>query len=574
MLICGIKISHDAGIAVIDDNKLLFSIEVEKLENGLRYSSLGDLDRVGQILKLEGLDPSDIDQFVVDGWFVPGIDDTEVRDPKVLSVRGGARLPVTVASYQDRPPAGDPLARFAFRDHAFSASADGYASYHHVSNHLLGGYCSSPFAARGEDSLVLVWDGGTVPRLYTVQAQTLAVTAVAELLAVTGDSFGEFSAHFEPFIKNTDGYSAEEIMRHHLSIAGKAMAYAALGRAEESAFPVFDDVMAGFTVVSAENSRQFSERIAAQRDELLPGLSDADLIATFQAYLGKLLLDSLAMFVQRRLPDLVAAASAPQGLSFPPNLVLSGGCALNIKWNTRLRGSGLFKEIWVPPFPNDSGAAIGTASCEMVSRGRLRALNWDVYSGPQGTCGAIPPGWQARPCGERQLAELLHAEGEPVVVLSGRAEIGPRALGNRSILAPATDPGMKDRLNAIKGRAAYRPVAPICLASHAAEVFTPGIADPYMLFEHRPRPRWADRIPAVLHLDGTARLQTVDPSANTPAGRILAFYEKLSGIPVLCNTSANFNGRGFFPDVASAARWGGTRYIWSDQLLYTATSAA
>jgi carbamoyltransferase len=121
----------------------------------------------------------------------------------------------------------------------------------------------------------------------------------------------------------------------------------------------------------------------------------------------------------------------------------------------------------------------------------------------------------------------------------------------------------------MKGRAWYRPVAPICLASRAAEVFSPGISDRYMLFEHRPRREWADRIPAVLHLDGTARLQTTDPSAGSPAARILEAYAELSGIPVLCNTSANLNGSGFFPDIASAARWGGTRYIWSDGRLYT-----
>jgi len=118
-----------------------------------------------------------------------------------------------------------------------------------------------------------------------------------------------------------------------------------------------------------------------------------------------------------------------------------------------LRGSGLFRDIWIPPFPNDSGAAIGTACCEMFRRGGQRALGWDVYSGPVLSTGDVPRDWRVRPCSERQLAELLHAEGEPVVVLSGRSEIGPRALGNRSILAPATNPAMKSRLNVMKGRA-------------------------------------------------------------------------------------------------------------------------
>ena len=449
-------------------------------------------------------------------------------------------------------------------------SVDGYVSYHHVSNHLLGGYCSSPFAARGEDALVLVWDGGTVPRLYAVQANTRTVTPAAALLPVTGDSFGEFSSQLDPFRKSTDGFSADEIMRHHLAIAGKAMAYAALGRVEESAFEVFDGIIAGFSSVSADNAKVLGEQVAVHRDELLPGLSDADLIATFQAYLGKHLLRSLSSLLQRGLPDQQSLSRALQrAFQSRPNLVLAGGCALNIKWNSMLRRSGLFEEIWIPPFANDSGAAIGTASCEMFRQGRHLALDWDVYSGPMAAAGDVPHGWRARPCSERQLAGLLHAEGEPVVVLSGRAEIGPRALGNRSILAPATEPAMKDRLNVMKGRAGYRPVAPICLASRAAEVFSPGDSDRYMLFEHRPRPGWARRIPAVVHLDGTARLQTLDPSASSPAaGRILVAYEQISGIPVLCNTSANLNGRGFFPDIASAARWGGTRYIWSEGRLY------
>jgi carbamoyltransferase len=561
LLICGIKVSHDAGIAVIEDGNVLFSVEVEKLENAHRYSPLGDLDRVAHILKSEGLDPGDIGQFVVDGWFVEGVDDTEVTEPAVLAARGGGRVPIPVAPYQDRP-GGNPLARYSFADHTLGTAAPGYASYHHVSNHLLGGYCSSPFAARGEDALVLVWDGGTAPRLYEVTARTGAVRAVTTLLPITGDIFGEFSSHLDPFFRGAQGFSPDEIMRHHLSVAGKAMAYAALGRVEEEAFPVFDNVLAQFPDVSAENSKAASMKLIGGRDELLPGLSNADLIATFQEYLGSRLMGRLSSFLRG------------QRLSAEPNLVMAGGCALNIKWNSRLRRSGLVRDLWIPPFPNDSGAAIGTASCEMFRHGQHRALSWDVYSGPQLALGNIPPGWRMLGCGEREVAGLLHATGEPVVVLSGRAEIGPRALGNRSILAPATDPAMKDRLNAIKDRAHYRPVAPICLTARAAEVFTPGGSDPYMLFEHRPRAGWAARIPAVLHLDGTARLQTIDASAGSPAGRILEFYAALSGIPVLCNTSANFSGRGFFPDVASALRWGQTKYVWSDDRLFVAPGTA
>jgi carbamoyltransferase len=172
------------------------------------------------------------------------------------------------------------------------------------------------------------------------------------------------------------------------------------------------------------------------------------------------------------------------------------------------------------------------------------------------------------------LAELLAQVGEPVVVVDGPAELGPRALGNRSILAPCTDPRMRDRLNKMKGREHYRPVAPICLVEDAAIVFDPGTPDPYMLFDHRVRTEWAGRIPAVVHHDGTARLQTVGAGNGSRVGEVLREYRDRTGIPVLCNTSANHAGRGFFPDVGSAIEWGQCDYVWSSDTLHIAPGAA
>lgn len=548
MRICGIKASHDGGVAVIEDGRLLFGYEIEKLRNGERHSSLGSLERVTEILAAEGLSPADIDQFVVDGWYTK--DSTGQTVVNVTA--GGLPVGLRVAPYVESPGDDGPLRRHTFSGHGF----DDYASYPHVANHLIGAYCASPFAARGEDAFVLVWDGIITPRLYRVRAATREVAFVAALMPVFGASFAAFCARFEPYLRETDDMSSDRAIRHHLSVAGKAMAYAARGRVETGAFAVFDDLMAEFRDIPIDRVGVLGDKVAANRDELMPGLSNADLIATYQAYLGRELLDRLTSAVRGRFPDV------------GHNLVLGGGCALNIKWNTAIRASGVFREVFVPPFPNDAGAAIGTAACEMFLRGRT-ALEWNVYSGPRIATGTLPAGWRARPCDERRLAALLHAEDEPVVVLSGRAELGPRALGNRSVIAPATSTRMKDRLNDIKHRARYRPVAPICLADRAPEVFDPGTPDPYMIFEHRMRPGWAERVPAIVHLDGTARLQTVSSTQDIAAVRVLAAYAEVSGIPVLCNTSANLAGRGFFPDVESAARWGGTRYIWSEGTLYT-----
>ena len=128
---------------------------------------------------------------------------------------------------------------------------------------------------------------------------------------------------------------------------------------------------------------------------------------------------------------------------------------------------------------------------------------------------------------------------------------------------------MKQRLNDIKHREDYRPVAPICLEHRAQEIFEPGDPDPYMLFEHDVKPEWKARIPAVCHEDGTARVQTVNREQNPVVFEVLTEFERISGIPLLCNTSANRPGKGFFPDVESAMAWGKVKYIWSNNLCYS-----
>jgi carbamoyltransferase len=556
MLICGINLTHDGGIAVIDGNRLLFSAESEKLGLGRRYSSLLDLNSVAQILDTEGLGLTDIDRFVVNGWYSK---DGEAF-PTIHAVENGQRLNIPVAPYIDQGASKGILFRHTFTSAGRGPLASGYASYVHVAGHVLGAYCASPFASKGEEALVLAWDGGMLPRLYRVDPRSPNVEFLGPLFPLIGDVFVQFCLELEPFRSEASAEGSAEESHVGLEVPGKAMAYAALGSAEPNVFPALQAAMYELTMGSFDAAT--GKTLAVRMRELFPNMSSADLIATYQACIGERIVESLTRLVHRRF----------KGRRI--GLCLSGGCALNIKWNSKIRASGAFTEIYVPPFPNDSGAAIGAACCEMVSSKIAASLEWDVYSGPQLGAVGIHPDWSARPCDETQVASVLHREGEPVVVLHGRAELGPRALGNRSILAPALQATMTNRLNVMKGRAHYRPVAPLCLESRAKEIFDPGTQDPYMLFEHRVRANWARRLPAIVHLDGSARLQTITPStSNTVAGRILEEYERLSGIPVLCNTSANLSGHGFFQDVLSAMTWGRTRYVWSEGVLYTKLGA-
>lgn len=550
MLICGLKLTHDGSVALVDDSRLLCSIEVEKIGNNPRYSALDSLELVEEILSREGVALDDVDRFVVDGWQAP-----QTAAAAVLQVTaGGERLEVQAASYNELGADGGPSDRLAFDGLVLGGSSRGYSSFRHATDHLYAAYCTSPFAERGEDSLVLVWDAGMLPHLYNVHGATLRVDALGPVFPLAGSAFAYLAVQFPPFLLPSTAVG-EARLRSHLEVAGKAMAYAALGRVEPEAFKAIDELWDTITEVSLETPLLLAEKIRDSRATMFAGMSEADIIATYQAYLGDLLVSSL----RRRA----------SGMDDPPNICLTGGCALNIKWNAALRASGTFREIWIHPFPNDAGSALGAACAEMVHSVGRAALEWDVYRGPALEPSPVPAGWAADPCDEAGVARLLHEEGKPIIFLGGDAELGPRALGNRSILAPPTDPAMKAHLNDIKEREPYRPVAPVCLEEDAPRIFSPGTPDPYMLFEHELHPGWAERIPAVIHLDGTARLQTVNDTQHPVLARVLRAYKDLSGIPVLCNTSANLKGRGFFPDVTSAAAWGGTERIWAEGTLYS-----
>jgi carbamoyltransferase len=261
----------------------------------------------------------------------------------------------------------------------------------------------------------------------------------------------------------------------------------------------------------------------------------ADLAASVQKVLEDILLE---------LTDWLHEATGQR------DLALAGGIALNCVANTRLHAEGPFDRIWVQPAAGDAGTALGAALQLAADAGERGA--------PMGDAG-LGRGWTdeelerilvtARLPYERpdDLAETVAealANDEVIAWFQGRAEFGPRALGHRSLLA---HPGRKanlERLNDVKGREQFRPVAPMVRAERAAEIFTRGpLPSPYMLFVHDVAEAWRDRIPAVTHVDGTARVQTVEERENPVLARVLAAFERRTGLPVVINTSLNTAGR-------------------------------
>ncbi|MBI3660565.1 HAD-IA family hydrolase [Candidatus Acetothermia bacterium] len=563
MLICGLKLTHDGAIALLDGDRLVFSVEIEKLTNNIRYSPIVDLDIVSHVLSTFGYNVADVDEWAIDGW-------RGNRNTLKEILTSSRRQTVTLAPYRETDSVPNLFTPGHCGNFCIGNTIRMYASYAHAAGHLASAYVTSPYARDGQPAVTLIWDGGMFPRLYFIDPVD-GVENGGELFPLFGHAYAMASSHFGPF-KRPD--RPPEF--NDLSLAGKLMAYIALGKARseivEIARATFYDVFEDLDNPAVMNFRatvggwgtniepshlyvhEFYNTLGTKIKAL--GFSDEDVLASIHQFLEHLLVSRT-----------VQTISKWKGAG-PWNLCFVGGCALNIKWNSALRAHPLFKSIWVPPFPNDSGSAIGVAAAHLIYKSGIKAIKWTSRLGPDVVHSPAVAGWVSENCTPEGLAAFLHETGSPVVVVDGRAELGPRALGGRSILAPATDASMKDRLNEMKGRELYRPVAPICLEEFASEIFDPGTPDPYMLFNHKVRAHWIERIPAVVHLDGTARLQTVNRSDSPLLESVLREYHRLTGVPVLANTSANYNGRGFFPDTASAMVWGCVDAVWSAGILY------
>jgi predicted NodU family carbamoyl transferase len=223
-------------------------------------------------------------------------------------------------------------------------------------------------------------------------------------------------------------------------------------------------------------------------------------------------------------------------------LLISGGCGLNCDWNTAWRNSGLFEDVFVPPCTNDTGSAIGTAVDAMREFTGRAKLEWEVYADrPFVDDEPGMPDVDVHPLDLARVAEFL-SKDNIVAWTQGRCEIGPRALGNRSILAAPFARSMCERLNRIKKREGFRPVAPICMEEEVSRHFDWTGPSPHMLYFQKVRNR---ELAAITHIDGTARVQTVSPQQNPRMHALLTEFRVVTGAGVLCNTSLNFNGTGF-----------------------------
>ncbi|MGV9245745.1 carbamoyltransferase family protein [Streptomyces sp. NPDC003710] len=397
--------------------------------------------------------------------------------------------------------------------------------------HHMAHAASSAFAAPGaEDSSVLVLDGRGECASHLAARRAgdrLEPLYAQELPHSLGLVYEELTDHLG-FLRSSDEF--------------KVMALASHGRPrmlEELRRHVYPTGDGGFRATAVPWPELCPRRGAEE-----PWTQDhADMAASAQAVLEETVLD-LVRWLHGRTHHRV--------------LTLAGGVAFNCVANSRIAREGPFARVWVQPAAGDAGTALGGALLLAAAHGdgpqpmtgADLGRDWsDAELGAWLKTAAVP--FERPPDIATTVARVL-ADNGIVAWFQGRSEYGPRALGHRSLLAHPGHAGNLERLNDVKGREQFRPVAPMVSAARAAEIFDGPLPSPYMLFVHDVAEAWRDRIPAVVHVDGTARIQTVDPAAEPLLARMLGEFERLTGLPVVVNTSLNTAGRPMVDDPRDA----------------------
>lgn len=398
----------------------------------------------------------------------------------------------------------------------------------HVRHHVAHA-ASTALASPHPDSAVLVVDGRgerTSMLAGVYRDHKLDVLATQELPHSLGLLYESLTEHLG-FTRSSDEY--------------KVMAMGSYGS------PRFIEAMrervyacpdGGFRTEPVEWTDFAPQRVAAKGEDASalarPEPVHADLACSVQQVVEEVLLDLVSWLRERVDTD---------------SLCLAGGVALNCVANTRIHAESGFDHIWVQPAAGDSGTALGAALSVAADEGEPITPMSSAQLGRGWSDAEIQAVLDRAEVRYERPDDLAHtvgallADNQLVGWFQGRSEFGPRALGGRSLLADPRRLENLERLNDVKGREQFRPVAPMVLADRAAEIFGRGpLPSPYMLFVHDVAEAWRDRIPAVTHVDGTARVQTVDENLPVLHATIEHFARR-TGVPVLVNTSFNTAGR-------------------------------
>lgn len=543
MIIVAINSGHDSSVAVADDYKILAALQRERLTrtkgDGDGASNTLDADMVSEALRIAGVNAADVGQVVIPRHTLP---------LKYIKLDLCRNLKYSLNEYLIKRKREASIARDMWKrktldlasilhggkflaDYGFPASLPIMDTNHHYAHAL-----SALFYTDWEDALIYTSDGGGDGAYYSMwHFKDNALTTL-----YGGDKEMQ-NPSFNPAHSVGLVYAAmtEALGYRRLRHEGKLTGLAALGKPtayEEirKHYTVRDD---GMITTSFRRAREMDKRIR----EIGKSVSPADAAASVQKFLEETVLASITVFLHKTGARKIA---------------LAGGTFANVALNRRIAQLPGVEEVFIFPGMGDEGLAVGGVYDFLLRRDGIahwasqrRRLS-NVYWGGEYDAAAqalfqqearrVPAEGDETPA---QTAARLLAQGRIVAIYQGRMEFGPRALGARSILASPVNAGVNDTLNARLQRTEFMPFAPYVLEEDAAEVFEVDARNRYamrfMTITTAVKEAWRERIPAVVHVDGTARPQIIRREDAPLYAEVLEAFKQRTGLPVLVNTSFN-----------------------------------
>lgn len=535
MNILGIlPIRHDTSVALVKDGRLVSAVEEERFVR-VKHAETFPVNSIVWTLAANNLKPDDIDAIAVP-WSL-----------KLLRRSLMFSFPYLLQFLRRKAN----LAKFAYSVYwALAGDRERHPALRKVSEtcrilhyeHHLSHAASVYFTSGRESAAIVTVDGGG-----ELDSTVIWKAVGGKIEPLYRKKFNESLGMFY------DGCTTFLGFPNSIEDAGKTMGYAPYGKKESAAsFAKLKEIL---EVTEQEYKINGVSRTIAHAEEHLPYLrlmekmfgprfktkpDPSDPKASGFAFACQELLEDAMMALARR------AKSETNSNHF----LMAGGVALNAKANMSIRQSGLFEDVYIFPAPNDGGVAIGAAflaAQELGDEPKIETLN-HAYLGPSHSSEEIRKQLDFLKVKYTQVSDVpekicsVLERGDLVAYFDGAMELGPRALGHRSILADPRKLEMWNKVNVIKGRELWRPLAPSILLERSKEYYDDGSESPFMIMMYKGNDRARTEAPAVTHIDDTARIQTVRKDVSRNYYNIISEFEKRTSVPIIMNTSFNLAG--------------------------------
>jgi len=528
---------HDVSACLLRDGAIAFAIGKERLTRE-KHASGFYKEVIDYCLEAEGITFDDVDLVVHNSYILPV---PELED-RLIS--------------QDMPGFLPPPEREQAEKHpVFRSTSDKVVSISHHLAHAYSAFAASPF----EEGAVMIVDGVGSYRADAMEKPREA--DAGNPLARESESYYRFSGNDLECLKKVWLEPSRGVLNEEFyCMPGLGALYS---RASTYVFGDWNKCGELMGLAPYGRRDQIKSLLAIENGELdVPAWTSAFKqpfrigAGDWEKHPAMRHWEDLAWRVQDDTENVLLARTRwLRETTGAKNLCIAGGVALNCVANGRIAREGGFENVWIQPAAGDDGIAIGCAYYGWLAVLKQRrthvmehAYTGRVYGEQEIAIALQKPAVRIQVKAVRSddicrdTAKLL-ADQKVIGWFQGPSEFGPRALGNRSLLADPRTAEMKDILNSrVKHRQAFRPFAPIVLAERMKDIFEGEEDSPFMLIAKPVRPEWRDRIPGIVHVDGTARVQTVREATNARLYRVLREFEALTGVPVLINTSFNVKG--------------------------------